>query len=87
MDDGEAEEEIPRGHPAGRDGVFPQEGDDDGAAAEDDGAGEVEGGEEGESLCGVLDYGVQGDGKDEGDEEECDNGRAEGPGHGRDVAC
>lgn len=87
MDDCEAEEEVARGDPAGRDHVFAEEGYDDWAAAEDDGTGEVEGGEEGEGLGCVAKDGVKGDGEDEGDEEEDDNGCAERPGHGRDVAC
>ena len=62
LDDGEAEEEVPGRDPAGGDGVFAQEGDDDGAPAEDDGAGEVEGGEEGEGMRGVLNGNVQGNG-------------------------
>lgn len=87
LDDGEAEEEVPRRDPAGGDDVFAQEGDDDGAAAEDDGAGEVEGGEEGEGLRCAVEDGVEGYGEDEGDEEEGDDARAQRPGHGGDVAC
>lgn len=87
MDDGEAEEEVSRGDPAGRDGVFAEEGYDYGAAAEDDGAGEVEGREEGERLGCVADDGVEGDGEDEGDEEEDYNCCTEGPRHGGYFAC
>lgn len=57
MDDGETEEEVARGDPTGSNNVFAEEGDDDGAAAEDDGAGEVEGGEEGEGAWEVEAFG------------------------------
>ena len=86
LDDGEAEEEVSRGDPAGGDDVFAEEGYDDRAAAEDDGAGKIEGGEEGEGLGCVAEDGVEGDGEDKGYEEEDDDGCAQGPGHGRDVA-
>ena len=76
MDDGEAKEEVPRRYPAGGDGVFAKERNDDWPAAEDDGAGEVEGGEEGEGLGCVAEDGVDGNGQDEGDEEEEDDGCA-----------
>ena len=62
LDDREAEEEVARGHPARGDDVFAKEGDDDRAAAKDDRAGEVEGGEEGEGLGCVAEDDVEGDG-------------------------
>ena len=56
LDDREAEEEVAGRDPAGGDDVFAEEGDDDGTAAEDDGAAEVEGREEGEgAVCAVED--------------------------------
>lgn len=86
LDDGEAEEEVPRGHPARGDDVFAEEGDDDGPAAEDYGAGEVEGGEEGEGPCGGVGEGVEEGGDEEGGEEEDDYGGADFPAHGGEFA-
>ena len=87
MDDREAEEEVSRGNPAGCDSVFAEEGYDDRAAAEDDSAGKIERGEEGEGLGCVADDDVKGDGEDESDEEENYDCCTEGPGHGGYVAC
>ena len=58
LDDSEAEEEVARRDPARGDDIFTEEWDDDRAAAEDDGAGKVEGGEEGEGLGCVAEDGV-----------------------------
>ncbi|EAQ86210.1 hypothetical protein CHGG_07463 [Chaetomium globosum CBS 148.51] len=75
-----ADQKIPRRHPALCNNILAQQGDDDGPAAEDDGAGEVHVGEEAvEEGCGSGEGAAQGEGGDEGEQEEGDGERAGAP--------
>jgi len=66
LDDGEAEQEVAARHPSGVDDVRAQQRDDDGAAAKDDGAGEVEVCEEVEGEWGGGEEGAGDEDADEG---------------------
>ena len=85
LDDGETEEEVAGGYPALGYDVFAEKGDDDRAAAKDDGAGEIQVGKKREAAGGVGVDGVKDQDGDESGGEEAEDEGAEFPGHGGEV--